>query len=139
MNRPRILLIDDEPMIRMALRILLRVNGYDVSEAADATSGMAACQTTAPALVLLDMLLPDMSGLQMLQALGPDFARETPIVMLSAIGDESLEERAYALGVSAMILKPFRNQTIVDALRYFLADLPADERAAVGATLRLAP
>lgn len=132
MIRPRVLIIDDEPMIRMALRIMLRVNGYDPIEVSDAIHGLEVCRQAAPDAVLLDLMMPVMTGFDLLRALSPEFKASTPIVILSAVGDAAQEEQCYALGARALVVKPFRNQSVLSALNHFLDDpsgpLPDDVR-----------
>ena len=103
----RILVVDDERLVRWAIAETLGDKGYDVLEAGDAASARRAMQSadTAPAVVLLDLRLPDSDDLGLasqMRAQAPD----TPIVLMTAYGTPELFARAAELGI-ATISKPF--------------------------------
>lgn len=126
--RPRVLIVDDEPAIRLALRLLLRMSGYETVEAADGASALQVFHQAAPDLVLLDLMLPDQTGVDVLRQIPAEARARTPIIIISAIADSEFQAHAFALGAAARVLKPFCNETILDVLAHCLGD-PAEARA----------
>ena len=114
----RILLIEDEPVIRMTVGDALRANGYHVTEAVDGESGEKVALREAVDLVLLDVMLPGKSGFEILHDLRADPAFEAlPILMLTARGQARDREMAEKAGVSRFMTKPFSNSEMLDAVR----------------------
>ena len=104
----RVLVVDDEPLIRWSVAETLGDHGWQVTEAADARSAMVAFPAIAAAsgLVFLDLRLPDSDDLHVLAAmrrLSPD----TPVILMTAHGTPDLAEAARALGAFAVLDKPF--------------------------------
>lgn len=101
----RILVVDDEPQIRRFLRLGLEGHGYAVIEAATADAAMRAAVTQQPALVVLDLGLPDQEGFAVLSTL-----REwshVPVLILSVRDREAEKVRAFDLGADDYVVKPF--------------------------------
>src|SRR5579871_5635053 len=84
-TRGRILVIDDEPDIRESLEALLSGEGYNVELAANATEGLKRLETSSYDLVLLDLMMPDKSGMQVLEEIRAR-DRETPVFLITAYG-----------------------------------------------------
>lgn len=101
-----ILVIEDEPVLRMVVVDALRANGYRVLEAADAATGERQALTEDVALVLLDVMLPDKDGFEVLRALRTDRVA-APIVMLTARGEESDRIQGLRYGADDYVIKPF--------------------------------
>ena len=98
--RVRILVIDDEPLNCKLIRSFLAGDGIEVLEAGEAGSGLSLARSETPDLILLDLKLPGMSGLEALAALRADGAtRDIPVVILSAA---SLEEDAEDLAIAVL-------------------------------------
>ena len=87
MNKTEILVIDDEPQIRTLLRINLESNGYKVIQANSAKEGLVFSASHPPDLILLDMCLPDASGLDVLKQLREWYVK--PIIILSVLSSEN--------------------------------------------------
>src|SRR5205823_6066768 len=85
-NKARVLVVDDEAQIRRALRVALRANGYDVEEAETGEEALDAVATRPPDLVILDLGLPDLDGVEVCRRLR-EWSR-LPIIVLSAHGDD---------------------------------------------------
>ncbi len=117
----KILLIEDEPNIAEAIRFLLSRDGWDVQLLANGTEASAAIASQRPDLVILDLMLPGKSGMQILTDLraSPEFER-LPVLMLTAKGQERDREAALAAGVSAFMTKPFDNSDMRAAVRALL-------------------
>jgi two-component system, OmpR family, KDP operon response regulator KdpE len=120
----RILVVDDEPQILRSLRTTLASHGYDVQTAATGEEALAAMDGRLPDLVVLDLVLPGLSGLEVCRRLR---ARSSlPILVLSARGDERDKVAALDLGADDYLTKPF-------GVNELLARIRAALRRAVGA------
>ena len=118
MNAPRVLVVDDEPQIRRSLRVALRANGYDVLEAADGEAALDAAAVSPPELVILDLGLPDMDGVDVCQRLR-EWSR-VPVIVLSALGDDEAKVRALDLGADDYVTKPFSMTELLARMRVAL-------------------
>lgn len=108
-----ILIADDEPNIVISLEFLLKREGYDVHVARDGEQALAAIRAKRPALVLLDVMMPKMSGYEVCQAVraDPDIAA-TRILMLTAKGHTTDRAKGEALGADAYVTKPFSTREL---------------------------
>lgn len=105
MSGHRILVIDDEPQIRRALEIALRGHGYDVQLAEASEPAMVQLASRPPELIILDLMLPDQDGLELLHEFRGWL--DVPVIVLSARGEESTKIRALDLGADDYLTKPF--------------------------------
>ena len=115
-----VLLIEDEPNIAEAIRFLLSRDGLRVSYAAEGAAALVLMRQDPPDLVILDHMLPGMSGLEVLTALRADPAsRDLPVMMLTARGrDRDMAEQA---GADRFMTKPFSHSEILAEVRAMLA------------------
>jgi DNA-binding response OmpR family regulator len=116
----RVLVADDEPNIVAALEFVLRRAGYDVTAAANGQEVLQEIERAAPDLVLLDVMMPLVSGYDVCERirLRPEW-RGIKVVMLSARGREAEAQRGLAAGADLYVVKPFSNQELlrkIDAL-----------------------
>ena len=111
----RVLVIDDEEPILRALRINLTARKYQVSTAADGTSGLAAMARDRPDVLILDLGLPDMDGTEVIK--GVRGWTSTPIIVLSAWGQESQKVAALDAGADDYVTKPFGMNELLARLR----------------------
>lgn len=112
---PRILVIDDEPPIRKLLRMGLGTQGYDILEAPNGKAALALLAEN-PDLVILDLGLPDIAGLDLLRAIrGKD--ERVPIVVLSSRDDEAGKVAALDLGADDYVTKPFGMDELLARMR----------------------
>ncbi|MFQ5415519.1 MAG: response regulator [Myxococcota bacterium] len=104
----RILVVDDEPDLLELVRINLTQAGYEVETAVDGRSALASVRRSAPDLIVLDLMLPDISGTEVCRALRADanFA-SLPIIMLTARADEVDRVVGFELGADDYVTKPF--------------------------------
>ncbi|MNC31361.1 Transcriptional regulatory protein YycF [compost metagenome] len=118
-----VLIADDEPNIVISLEFLLEQDGYQVQVVHDGQQALEAIQRLPPDLVLLDVMMPNLSGYDLCQKI-----RENPawqhmrIVMLTAKGREVEVSKGLALGADAYITKPFSTQELLAQVRDLLAD-----------------
>lgn len=110
-----ILVIDDEVQIRRLLEITLTANGYNVHEAATAKDALVAAATYSPALIILDLGLPDTDGQILLQKFREWYQK--PIIILSARSSEDEIIRALDSGANDYLTKPFRNGELLARIR----------------------
>ena len=118
----KVLIIDDEEDVRYIVRLGLgRVGGMIVLEAANAKDGIALARRERPDCVLLDLMMPTLSGTAVLQALrdAPETA-DIPIIFLTAAGRAYDIDRLHQLGAKGVILKPFDPLKLADEIRSIL-------------------
>jgi DNA-binding response OmpR family regulator len=118
----KVLIADDEPNIVISLEFLMKREGYDVSIARDGQQTLDAIRRLRPDLVLLDVMMPLRSGLEVLQAVRADEAiAGTRILMLTAKGRETDIAKGLALGADAYVTKPFSTRELAERVRRMLS------------------
>lgn len=116
-----VLLIEDEPNIVEAIRFLLEREGFNVSEHSDGETAIGKINLLKPDLVVLDLMLPGKSGLQILEEIRATRRNaKLPVLMLTAKGQRRDREAAENAGVSKFITKPFSNDDIVASVKALL-------------------
>jgi len=110
-----ILVIDDEVQIRRLLEITLNLNGYAVSEASTAKEGIVLAATSNPALILLDLGLPDEDGLSVLRKLREWY--QNPVIILSVRNSEEDIVKALDSGANDYLAKPYRTGELLARIR----------------------
>jgi len=117
----RILIVDDEPNIVVPLEFLMKREGYEVAVASDGEAALAAVAQGAPDLVILDVMLPRMSGFEVCRQIRADARwRGLKILMLTAKGRDSEMEKGLGLGADAYVTKPFSTRDLVAKIRALL-------------------
>lgn len=137
-----ILTVEDDDAVRQMLVMALRRGGYAVSEAENAAAARIAIYEQRPDLVLLDWMLPDMSGIELARALKRDpSTRDLPIIMLTARGEEADRVRGLEVGADDYVVKPFSPHELLARIKAVLRRTqPADAAEAIEITgLRLDP
>lgn len=118
-----VLVVDDEPSIRRFLRHILEVEGFLVMEARTGEDAVSIARREKPAIVLLDLVLPDIDGFEVLSRLKQHSTTRTiPVIILSIIEDE---ERCFRLGASDYLPKPIDRERLVDRVSRLIAAGPA--------------
>ncbi|HTE45106.1 MAG TPA: response regulator transcription factor [Gemmatimonadaceae bacterium] len=102
----RILVIEDNRNLATGLRNNLEIEGYEVQIASDGTSGLTIARATMPDLIVLDLMLPGMDGYRVLKTLREDGV-DTPVLILSARGEETDKVLGFHLGADDYVAKPF--------------------------------
>jgi len=125
MNKAEILIIDDEPQMRKLLDITLQSNGYAVTEAISGKEGQIMAANHPPALILLDIGLPDESGHSVLQKLRKWYT--APILILSVQKNEEDIIRALDNGANDYLSKPFRTGELLARIRTALRNAASEE------------
>ena len=121
-----ILLVEDDSLLREAFRMLLEDAGYDVKEAGSAAEALAAVDPTPPALVLLDLGLPDRSGLDVVRELrARTDMRSVPIVALTGRSGPDERKRCLEAGCSDFLAKPVEPFELLRRVPELLQNRPA--------------
>ncbi len=118
----RILVVDDEPQILRALSTNLRGAGYEVVQAATGGEALAVLSTRPPDAMVLDLILPDMSGIEVCRQVREH--SDIPIVVLSAVGEERTKVDALNVGADDYVTKPFGLEELTARLRAVLRRVP---------------
>ncbi len=131
MTKERILIVEDEEDILELVRYNLAREGYDVIEASSGEEGLSKARSKKPDLVLLDLMLPELDGLEVCKRLRQDDEMvNMPIVMLTAKGEESDIVAGLELGADDYITKPFSPKVLIARVRAVLrrgSAVPASE------------
>ena len=116
--RHRILVVEDDPTLRLVLQDNLRSEGYDVDVAADGVSGVRNTQAITPDLIVLDLTLPDCDGFELLPVLRQ--SGQVPIIVLTARTRQAEKLKGLTLGADDYITKPFDPEELLARVRAVL-------------------
>jgi DNA-binding response OmpR family regulator len=110
-----ILIADDEPNIRQLVAFTLRRRGFEIVEAEDGATALDLVRQSAPDLVVLDVMMPGLTGIAVLQQLSADPATaDIPVILLSAKGQGVEIEEGLASGARLYLVKPFSPRELAD-------------------------
>lgn len=124
---PHILLVDDEQLITDSLSYSLKREGFDVSLAADGLSALKAIEDLKPDLVVLDLMLPDISGFEVCRRLRT--FTSTPVIMLTARGEEIDRVLGLEVGADDYLAKPFSFRELLARIQAMLRRVQLDRQA----------
>lgn len=110
----RVVIVEDEPNIAVALNFLLEREGFDVRVIIDGAKALTDIVDLGADLVILDVMLPNRSGFDILRDIRKSSAPDTPVLMLTAKGQTQDRKTAEELGVDVYITKPFSNAEVVE-------------------------
>jgi DNA-binding response OmpR family regulator len=117
----RILVVDDEPHIRRVLDAMLGKEGFDVVLASEGSEGLRAIASGRIDLVILDLIMPGATGLEVLAKIRTDPVNaDTPVIILTAKGQDADREAAFAGGADDFLTKPFSPKKLVARIREIL-------------------
>ncbi len=119
-----VLVIDDEPVVRAAVRRVLEADDLQVETADDAASGLAHPALTECRLVICDLMLPDRSGTEVLHELAVQHPG-LPVVLITGYATPDLAVRAREAGAAAFLAKPFEARELIECVRGALANRTA--------------
>jgi two-component system, OmpR family, KDP operon response regulator KdpE len=117
-GKARVLVVDDEPQIVRGLRVILQNAGYRVEEATTKKEALDAVSVRPPDAIVLDLVLPDGNGVEVLAEVRR--WSQTPVVVLSAVGDEEQKVRALDAGADDYVTKPFGTEELLARMRAVL-------------------
>jgi two-component system alkaline phosphatase synthesis response regulator PhoP len=122
----QILIVDDEPFMLRLIEASLKKGGFSVTACRGGEEALARAARQAPDLVILDLMMPGLDGLQTLQQLKQmDSMRDVPVIMLTAKGHKLAQVQAAEGGVAVYLTKPFSPSLLVEHARRLLATTPA--------------
>jgi two-component system NtrC family sensor kinase len=120
MAKKTVLIIDDSEELRSLLAIILPHGGYQAITAATGADGLQLATETNPDVILIDLELPDMNGLKVLEALKRD-ERDIPTIMMTGYGSEGVAARALHLGAFGYLIKPFTTEEVLSSVEKALS------------------
>lgn len=126
MTKKKILIVDDDPQIRKILERMLTGELYELSQAADGEIAFRMVQADPPDLVILDIMMPGMSGIEVCRKIREqDPAKHIHVLMLSAKDSQSDRRRALEYGADDYVTKPFHIASLARKIQYMLEKPPA--------------
>ena len=117
-HRTRILVVDDDENLRRLVAAYLESEGYDINEAADGHSALSSVEVEEPQLIVLDLMLPGLTGLEVARRVRA--RRKTPILMLTARGSEDDVLEGFGAGADDYLVKPFSPKVLVARVKAVL-------------------
>ncbi len=122
MGKPKVLIIDDEPLLVKSTCMALRISGLDARGAPDGLSGLKEAETWKPDIVLLDVMMPEMDGWQVLEQLQETPSlRNTPVVMFTAREYANGKQLARSHGAVDYVPKPFEPVSLIEVIRRYVS------------------
>ncbi|MFN8648230.1 MAG: response regulator [Gemmatimonadales bacterium] len=122
----KVLVVDDSLSVRKAVGFALKPRGFEVLEAASGREALTAIRAEHPALVVCDVIMKDLSGFDVCQAVKDEPALAgTPIILISGIVNEQVRSRATSVGAAMILSKPFRAAELADEVARLLSSRPS--------------
>jgi DNA-binding response OmpR family regulator len=119
---PKVLVIDDDPVIVQLLRVNFEIEGFEVLSAADGAEGIRVAKDEQPDVILSDIMMPRMDGLQVVMRLkGDPVTRALPVILLSAKAQNAEVQQGLDAGADDYVTKPFDPLELVDRVNAVLA------------------
>ncbi len=120
----KVLVVEDDLDIQDLVIALLGRDGHDVTAEGDGWTGLAAALARTPDLVILDWMMPGMSGIDVCRALRADpRTKDVPVLMLTSKAQEGDIDQAFTAGANDYMVKPFRGRELVSRVRALTADV----------------
>jgi len=114
----KILIADDSAFMRKMLKDILTEGGYqDFLEAGDGNEAVKLVVAEKPDLLVLDIIMPELDGIGVLEKIDP---KRTPVLVVSAVGEEEMVDKAEKLGVIGYMVKPFEKEKVLEAVKKVL-------------------
>lgn len=122
---PRILVVDDDPRLLHVVSMYLRIEGYEVDAEPDGAAALRSLERSRPDLVICDIMMPDIDGLEVCRRIKSDPAtRSIPVLMFTALSGDDDVERGRAAGADRFINKPFSLVGLATVIRSYLTEQP---------------
>jgi CheY-like chemotaxis protein len=123
MSRKKILLVDDSGTILMMEKMILAREPYDLVTAKDGKEAIEKAATEQPDLILLDVVMPQLTGFEVLEELrARDATKKTPVILVTTRGEAANVEAGYAGGCNDYVTKPINSVELITKVRNYLAD-----------------
>lgn len=121
----RVLIVDDESLIRMDLRDIIESCGHEVvAEGTNGVEALALCKKHKPDIILMDVKMPELDGIEAARQIG--FHHEAPVVLLTSYSQQDLIDKARDSGVYGYLIKPVREEQLVPTLEMALGRFKSD-------------
>ena len=121
----RVLIVDDEPLIRLGLRDIIESCGHEVvAEGTNGVEALALCKKHKPDIILMDVKMPELDGIEAARQIG--FHHEAPVVLLTSYSQQDLIDKARDSGVYGYLIKPVREEQLVPTLEMALGRYKSD-------------
>lgn len=121
----RVLIVDDESLIRMDLRDIIESCGHEVvAEGTNGVEALALCKKHKPDIILMDVKMPELDGIEAARQIG--FHHEAPVVLLTSYSQQDLIDKARDSGVYGYLIKPVREEQLVPTLEMALGRFNSD-------------
>lgn len=122
MGKRKVLVIDDEPAMHHLVQIILEVEGFEIVGMGNQTEAAEAVTSGKPDLIILDIMMPEVDGFEILRMLkGDEETRDIPVIVLTVRNMEEDVRKAKSLGADIYMTKPFQPSELVDAVHAALA------------------
>jgi DNA-binding response OmpR family regulator len=122
-DKKKILAVDDENDVLLIIKTALFSEGYDVITAANGYDALAMAEDHKPDLIVLDMMMPEMNGFEVLRSLRESETTATiPVIMLTGVSDKSRIQQALDAGIDYYIVKPFEFHDLIAKVKIAIAD-----------------
>ena len=123
----RILVADDDPSILRLLQLNFELEGFEVHTASDGEEALVKARSASPDVIVLDVMMPGLDGLEVCRRLKEDGAMRTvPIILLTALGQERERREGMAVGASEYVMKPFDPDSLIRVVKGTLAGAGRD-------------
>jgi CheY-like chemotaxis protein len=117
MSLARILIVDDDPGVRASLLMVLKFADYEVYEASSGAEALALAQSHYPDLIVSDINMPDLNGIQTVEALRRlPHVRNLPVIFISGLASEEHQRKIATLGAAELLTKPFSIQELMELI-----------------------
>ncbi len=124
MTEKKILAIDNDSTVLELLKRIVELKGFTLFGASGGAEGIEIARKEKPVLIILDLMMPEMSGFEVLKALRDDpCCAETPVIILSVQSDAQSKKESAKLGANAYITKPFKPNQLVETIKTYLGGL----------------
>jgi CheY-like chemotaxis protein len=118
MPNPTVLVTDDDEDLRLLCQVQLEIGGFDVAQASNGREALELARAASPDLILLDLMMPVMDGWECLEQLKADpYLARIPVFIITGKNQNSDQEKAFSLGASAFIPKPFRGPALIAQIK----------------------
>ncbi len=116
----KILICEDNPLALKALSVVLERHGFEPVTASDGNEAKALLESVSCDLIIVDLHLPYLSGLELIKYLRSDLRKKTPVLVVTAFSDAQVQRQAAELGISGYIVKPFNPTDLLESINAIL-------------------
>ena len=119
----KILVCEDEEILLTSLEFRLKKQGFDIILAKDGKDALAKIKTESPDLIVADIMMPNVSGLELITFVRKKMKSKMPIIIISALGNDEMVLKAFELGATDFISKPFKPSELVLRIKMIFQEM----------------